>query len=39
MMEQSAHCTQKLKLDEGGLREAHEIIEGGKAIGKVALEF
>jgi zinc-binding alcohol dehydrogenase family protein len=33
------HCTQKLQLDEEGLRKAHEIIEGGKAIGKVALEF
>jgi zinc-binding alcohol dehydrogenase family protein len=31
------HCTQKLKFDEEGLRKAHEIIEGGKAIGKVAL--
>jgi zinc-binding alcohol dehydrogenase family protein len=33
------HCMQKLKVDEQGLREAHEIIEGGKAVGKVALEF
>jgi zinc-binding alcohol dehydrogenase family protein len=33
------HCMQKLKLDEEGVRKAHEIIEGGKAIGKVALEF
>ena len=33
------HCMQKLKVDEDGLRKAHEIIEGGKAIGKVALEF
>ena len=33
------HCMQKLKVDEHGLRKAHEIIEGGKAIGKVALEF
>jgi zinc-binding alcohol dehydrogenase family protein len=33
------HCTQKLKLDEEGVRKAHEIIEGGKAVGKVALEF
>jgi zinc-binding alcohol dehydrogenase family protein len=33
------HCTQKLRLDEKGLRRAHEIIEGGEAIGKVALEF
>jgi NADPH:quinone reductase-like Zn-dependent oxidoreductase len=33
------HCMQKLKFDEGALREAHEIIEDGKAIGKVALEF
>ncbi|CAA9961232.1 Quinone oxidoreductase [Pyrenophora teres f. maculata] len=33
------HCTQKLKVDEEGLRKAHEIIEGGKAVGKVALEF
>jgi zinc-binding alcohol dehydrogenase family protein len=33
------HCTQKLQLDEEGVRKAHEIIEGGKAIGKVALEF
>jgi hypothetical protein len=30
---------QKLKVDENGLRKAHEIIESGKAIGKVALEF
>jgi zinc-binding alcohol dehydrogenase family protein len=33
------HCMQKLKVDEDGLRKAHDIIEGGKAIGKVALEF
>ncbi|EOA86544.1 hypothetical protein ACJQWK_08817 [Exserohilum turcicum] len=33
------HCTQKLKIDEEGIRKAHDIIEGGKAIGKVALEF
>jgi zinc-binding alcohol dehydrogenase family protein len=33
------HCMQKLKIDEDGLRKAHEIIEEGKAIGKVALEF
>ncbi|EMD64042.1 hypothetical protein GGP41_006499 [Bipolaris sorokiniana] len=33
------HCMQKLKLDEEGVRKAHEIIEGGKAVGKVALEF
>lgn len=33
------HCMQKLKVDEHGLRKAHEIIEGGKAVGKVALEF
>ncbi|KAF7450701.1 Quinone oxidoreductase [Pyrenophora tritici-repentis] len=33
------HCMQKLKVDEEGLRKAHEIIEGGKAVGKVALEF
>lgn len=32
------HLTQTLKMDEDGLRQAHEIIEGGKAIGKVALE-
>ncbi|PVH97000.1 GroES-like protein [Periconia macrospinosa] len=32
------HLTQTLKMDEDGLRKAHEIIEGGKAIGKVALE-
>ena len=35
----TCHCMQKLKLDEQGLRKAHEIIQGGKAIGKVALEF
>ncbi|KAJ4339604.1 hypothetical protein N0V87_003044 [Didymella glomerata] len=33
------HNTQKLKMDEAGVRQAHEIIEGGKAIGKVSLEF
>jgi len=33
------HCGQKLRLDEEGLRKAHEIIEGGKAVGKVALQF
>ena len=33
------HCMQKLKVDEEGVRKAHEIIEGGKAVGKVALEF
>jgi zinc-binding alcohol dehydrogenase family protein len=33
------HCAQKLKLDEEGVRKAHEIIEGGKAVGKVALQF
>ncbi|KAL1612348.1 hypothetical protein SLS60_000574 [Paraconiothyrium brasiliense] len=33
------HNTQKLALDEAGVRKAHEIIEGGKAIGKVSLEF
>ncbi|KAF2996256.1 hypothetical protein E8E13_004240 [Curvularia kusanoi] len=33
------HNTQKLKLDEDGVRRAHEIIEDGKAIGKVALEY
>jgi zinc-binding alcohol dehydrogenase family protein len=33
------HCMQKLKVDEQGVRKAHEIIEGGKAVGKVALEF
>ncbi|KAF3051236.1 hypothetical protein E8E11_008604 [Didymella keratinophila] len=33
------HNTKKLKMDEAGVRQAHEIIEGGKAIGKVSLEF
>jgi zinc-binding alcohol dehydrogenase family protein len=33
------HCMQKLRVDEEGVRRAHEIIEGGKAVGKVALEF
>jgi zinc-binding alcohol dehydrogenase family protein len=33
------HCMQKLKFDEEGVRKAHEIIEGGKAIGKAALEY
>jgi zinc-binding alcohol dehydrogenase family protein len=33
------HNTQKLTLDEDGVRKAHEIIEGGTGIGKVALEF
>lgn len=32
------HCTKKLKMDTKGIREAHEIIEAGKAIGKVTLE-
>ena len=33
------HLMQKLKGDEEGIRKAHEIIEGGKAVGKVALEM
>ncbi|KAJ4991213.1 succinyl-synthetase subunit [Stagonosporopsis vannaccii] len=33
------HNTRKLKVDEEGLRQAHQVIEGGKAIGKVALEY
>jgi len=33
------HCKQRLRMDEQGLREAHGIIEGGKAVGKVVLEF
>lgn len=33
------HNTQKLKMDEKGVRQAHETIEGGKAIGKVSLEL
>ncbi|KAF2441739.1 quinone oxidoreductase [Karstenula rhodostoma CBS 690.94] len=37
--EVKCHNTQKLKLDEAGVKSAHEIIEGGKAIGKVSLEF
>lgn len=37
--EVKCHNTQKLKVDEEGVRKAHEIIEGGKAIGKVSLEF
>lgn len=37
--EVKCHSTQKLKIDETGVRKAHEIIEGGKAIGKVSLEF
>ncbi|KAF9690613.1 hypothetical protein EKO04_011390 [Ascochyta lentis] len=37
--EATCHNTQKLKVDEAGVRKAHEIIEGGKAIGKVSLEF
>lgn len=32
------HNTQKLNMDAEGVRRAHEIIEEGKAIGKVALE-
>ncbi|KAF3039707.1 hypothetical protein E8E12_004055 [Didymella heteroderae] len=37
--EVKCHNTQKLKIDEEGVRKAHEIIEGGKAIGKISLEF
>ncbi|KAJ4357765.1 uncharacterized protein N0V89_002341 [Didymosphaeria variabile] len=37
--EVKCHNTQKLTLDEAGVRKAHDIIEGGKAIGKVSLEF
>ncbi|OSS53003.1 hypothetical protein B5807_02357 [Epicoccum nigrum] len=37
--EVQCHNTQKLTLDENGVREAHGIIEGGKEKGKVALEF
>ena len=37
--EVKCHMTQVLKADEEGIRKAHEIIEGGKAIGKVALEM
>lgn len=37
--EVKCHMTQKLKADEEGIRKAHEIIEGGKAIGKIALEM
>ncbi|KAL1602945.1 hypothetical protein SLS59_004600 [Nothophoma quercina] len=37
--EVKCHNTQKLKVDVEGVRRAHEIIEGGKAIGKVSLEF
>ena len=38
--EVKCHNTQKLTLDEeDGIRKAHEIIEGGTGIGKVALEF
>ncbi|EMD88404.1 hypothetical protein COCC4DRAFT_149913 [Bipolaris maydis ATCC 48331] len=33
------HCMHKLKMDAEGVSKAHEIIEGGKAVGKVALEF
>ena len=35
----NCHMTKTLKADKEGIREAHEIIEGGKAIGKVALEI
>lgn len=37
--EVTCHNTQKLRIDEQGIRKAHEIIESGKAIGKVALEY
>ena len=37
--EVKCHLTQTLKADEKGIRKAHEIIEEGKAIGKVALEM
>ncbi|KAI4704232.1 hypothetical protein J4E81_001297 [Alternaria sp. BMP 2799] len=33
------HCRRRLRMDEQGLREAHGIIEGGKSVGKVVLEF
>ncbi|KAF2119219.1 quinone oxidoreductase [Lophiotrema nucula] len=32
------HLTRTLKMDEQGVREAHGVVEGGKAFGKVALE-
>ena len=37
--EVKCHMTQRLKADAEGVRRAHEAIEGGKAIGKVALEM
>ncbi|KAE8381968.1 chaperonin 10-like protein [Aspergillus bertholletiae] len=33
------HLTRRLKLDLDGVKEAHRIVESGKAIGKVALGF
>ncbi|KAF1949870.1 hypothetical protein CC80DRAFT_520309 [Byssothecium circinans] len=33
------HLRQTLRMDEEGVREAHEIIGGGKVVGKVALEL
>lgn len=32
------HETQKLKLDQAGVTKAHDIVDSGKAIGKVSLE-
>ncbi|TDZ26764.1 Succinate--CoA ligase [ADP-forming] subunit alpha [Colletotrichum orbiculare MAFF 240422] len=32
------HCTQKLRMNEEDVKQAHELVESGKVIGKIALE-